>query len=431
MIFVLFAALSIIFFVVLKMINDFLSPSIIMIFVFLLSVLVVLFNVNQWGDISALTVFTILLSVLVFVIGCIISNSLFQDRDIKSYVQNYISHLRVNKTFTFCVVLFMAITTYFYYNHVYNLSLIAGNPGGISAMLSYARTMSPDDDGFVQLNSILNLSLIISQSFAYIYLYIYISNHQFRTRSKNDIIYLIPVFFYFFQSILTTGRVKVLNIIIFVLVTSLVFYKWRVKSNTKYTKKVKKVALTSLAIALIVFIVLDLSLRSSIYGTDWGIAYQLSKYIGSSIKALDIYLNNIPNISQPETMYNIHSILNRFGFEFNITSNALGSVRFGNVSTNVYTPIRRYINDYGFIGLITIQFLSGFCIQYFYNQISYRRRNDLGPLIYSYVVFFVFYSSFEERIFLSILSLNSVLTIILITMIWYFLVKKVNRGLIS
>jgi oligosaccharide repeat unit polymerase len=131
------------------------------------------------------------------------------------------------------------------------------------------------------------------------------------------------------------------------------------KSNKKRLQnnsRVVKYAILSLGMFLVVFTILGNF--KGWRGCD--IIPLISIYAGGSILELDQYFlstNEINDIFDQESLIGIDSILYRIGFY------DIGSFRIlefigisPKISTNVYTGLRRYIQDFGYGGMIIVQF---------------------------------------------------------------------------
>ena len=89
----------------------------------------------------------------------------------------------------------------------------------------------------------------------------------------------------------------------------------------------------------------------------------ITEYIGGSIQLLDEYMNEdslLIDNGRVETFPGIVQSLQKIGFMKNI--NAKKQLEFRHVINNmylgnVYTSLRRVYNDYGYVGIILIQFM--------------------------------------------------------------------------
>ena len=105
----------------------------------------------------------------------------------------------------------------------------------------------------------------------------------------------------------------------------------------------------------------------------------VSVYTGMSIPSLDYWLNKAKDLSTvfgEETLYGVTSVLRKLNLvHLKETVRHLEFVDFGDASGNVYTCLRRYINDYGYAGMLFMQGAVGAFYSLFYNNI--KKRMDL------------------------------------------------------
>jgi len=407
--------------------KEIISPTIILSSGYLISVLVAILNINNWGDIRYNTLFIILISIITFFIG-----ELFGSEVSKKVSKNY-NNTETKQIFIisrkqiFVISIFMIYIAYIYFRYTYNLSKLGGNPGGIFNMLSYARLVDASDSEFEKIGFVLKYGLYFSRAYTYFVLYCIIHNYFTCGSKKIPRYQVVPIIIYIVQSILSTGRTQIMYIIIYTFMLSVIHMKIKNNWSNKNDYKIFKRAIVVIVLILGMFWIIDMTLRGSIYGTSRDLLSTLSKYISSSLIAFDYFVNNLVVTESfgKETLYNFCSLLNRFGFDFKIYSSALEFTTFSGVSTNIYTALRRYIHDFGILGMLLIQFMQGFIYAYYFNSIKYKRRIGKRLLFYCMLIYPVFFSFIEERFFTNILSLPTLAVVFFIIVIWRFRKVKV------
>src|SRR5699024_6106445 len=146
---------------------------------------------------------------------------------------------------------------------------------------------------------------------------------------------------------------------------------------------------------------------------------KISIYAGSSIKALDIYLqqpnNNGAEAFGQETLINIYGFLSKINISVPVTSRHLEFVQFGDyLTTNIYTALRRYINDYVFVGMVMLQYLIGCFFGGFYFIVKYLKVNLIWILIYSYFFYALVMQSIDDIFLSEMLNYVTIFRIIVI-----------------
>lgn len=156
----------------------------------------------------------------------------------------------------------------------------------------------------------------------------------------------------------------------------------------------------------------------------------LAHYIGTNINALDYFINDMDIADSPwigkMTLIEVYNKLAAMqtgvpAVRMYITQ----FVQFDGINTNVYTALRRYIQDYGYVGCGIVMFILGII----YSGIYYYLRNryiHLGVIMYAFWCYPIFLLCREERFFTSLISTTSLYIFILMVLI-YKLVPKTRK----
>jgi oligosaccharide repeat unit polymerase len=186
--------------------------------------------------------------------------------------------------------------------------------------------------------------------------------------------------------------------------------------------------LIKVAFGFLIFIVIFtfLGLLSGKVSND-SIVDSIYLYAGSPIIALNQYLGSPThnNIFGYESFTGVRELLNRFFPSINPGLYFLPSIRIGNnVYTNIYTSFRSFIADFGYVGLLSIQFLIGLVYtiftRYFLNKNSITNLFfPIAPL----VVYYVIYQLFTATITYSILSISQIFIFLFLLMFQMFYKK--------
>ena len=109
---------------------------------------------------------------------------------------------------------------------------------------------------------------------------------------------------------------------------------------------------------------------------------------GLSAPALSVYLNSTP-LESPyiglTTLWDIYSKLRVLGLSLPQNITFLKFVQFHGINTNVYTAMRRYIEDYGYIGMYLIMYFLGIIYTAFYRFVEYRSHSLFPIAIYAFI----------------------------------------------
>ena len=399
----LITLLFIIFIYIFLLKKSLISPTVAYTLPFVFSSAIMIFNNIVWKiDISQETYLIVIASVLFLSFGELYASFIYRK---KETTNNYIKILKPNVKFTYLFIIFITITLYFYINFVFKIG---------SANLSNSVTLLAAFRGAEKSMSLaLKMSIGISRTLAYYYLYSFIQNYVFLNTKK--IIYFIPVLIYIIISISSSSRIEFLYFYVFSVVIYYTFLK--IKFNWIKIINIKRLTniLISIMIILLSFYMLGFLTGKSL---DYNAFEIITIYAGSSIPALDNYINNFnydfSNFGS-ETLFNEKNFLNII---FNIKDSQNQFLEFTNIGeslyrTNIYTNIRRLLNDYNYFGLFFIQFLTGFIYSIIYLKMKKEKHNNNLTFIYSYFLIYLIFSVIDERVISLIPTYTSFFTIML------------------
>lgn len=406
--------------------KDLLTPTIWLLFGYLISILFAITKFAEWGDLSLKVICVILLGVTSFIVGGFFANHVLVGKQFNMRNSYIVTNLKFNRISLFISLMFMLFTAYLNYNYVSRLAYSSGFTGGTNFM-TYARNSLADGESMPYS---IYIPIILSQMLAYLITYDFIRNIVYKNPNEKNykLLKILCMAVFTLITILSSGRTMLMYYILFILFDVSVSLSVKGQWTKKYNRKIIKYGLISIITIFVAFTLIDVFLRSSQYGTQRNFADQIIKYTSSSLYALDNYIHNRTNAANGnyETMYNIYSLLNRFGFNFKIGVNYLEATNFANVSTNVYTALRRYIHDYGYFGMIIIQFIVGFFYQLVYKKIKKGCASLLTYIMYGTFIYAPVFNCIEERVMINVLSLRSVLMFIFTFVLIKLLRKEKN-----
>jgi len=431
MIFILLFLLIMIMFIAYSLNSkDLLSPWVISIVMFTISVVVVIINYDYWDiDISAYTVLVIILALLAFGLGETLIRLVFISKMNKhshvDFQAKKEKEIFISSKYIFLTCVFMIIISYSYYKHIYYLSLVVGNPGGVESMLKYARIALINlntYNTYNELNYFVSQGLIISQCLTYFFIYVFLYNTIFIKYRTRYLICLFPVIIYSLQIILSTNRIPFVRLIPFFLLTLFIFWKKKNNWSNKLDIKIIKYSIRTFLLFIVFFYLLGFFTgkmeNSSLRDTT-------SIYIGSPVVTLDIYLKSPPerDFFGKETLYGIYNILRKLNFNIPNYKPQLKPVSWHNGTSNIYTALRRYIQDYTIGGMLFIEFFIGLLYGGFLHKIKYNKIIGKDILIYSMFFFPIIESAWDERFLNIIFTARTVYLYIYISIIYWFFIK--------
>ncbi|MDY2980864.1 MAG: O-antigen polymerase [Fusobacterium sp.] len=313
MIYLLFIGILILFFVSFFLFQkNILNPSVILCSVFLVSLFFTILNIKNWGITLHLNTTVIILeTIIVFILG----NSLVYllPKQYKVFTEEENIEIEIPSFKIILIIdIILLVLLYKYFQEVYKLSLIGGNPGGYKLMLAYARNAKLN---FYNVNRIFTYSIYLTKSISYVCFFIFSYINIFKKFNFKNIFLLSPIIIYCGFIILSTGRTDFIYLFVYMLVTFFILYQQKYNFDSRIIKKIIIYGVLTLIIFFVIFSLAGLftgkTQSKSIYD-------MISLYAGSSIPALDVYLNS-PKFSNnyfgENTLFLVYNILRKFGYD--------------------------------------------------------------------------------------------------------------------
>lgn len=393
-----------------------LSPDNIVLLMFMLSCFVACVDIGQWGDISVGTYFVVTIALLSLVIG----SSFGLHRNISSVSDFRIESLDIPKIWNISVIVFMIIITYFQY---VDMLILVGKSGlGIMALSLMARESIYAEDFSIDHPFYVWQGLYISKAFVYIFIFV-ICYQKIILKKKVSLLKYIPILIYIIQIILSTGRSDFIYLIYSVLIVSYILMTFKIGSGKKIETRFIKYMLLSLVVFLCVF----LSLSNARNEGHADFSKTISTYVGSSIPAYNMYLENngynstATNFGE-QTLILYYSIGNAFKFTDVKGVDTLPPVTISGEVTNIYTALYRYTHDYGVIFMFIIVFIIGFLYSKFFYRVI-NKRNYVSIVLYSFLSYPIVEFSIEERLMSTLISARTVFICLYIIILFKIVVN--------
>lgn len=371
-------------------------------------------QIENWRVvISENTVFLIIMSLIFFMLGSVCSSK----RNKKN--EKLKIKIRIPKFYLNCIVIYSILIFILYFKEVYELSKIGGNNKGIEGMIFYARHAILSNIG--KISYYISISIFFIKSFVLILIYEvvkkYIKNQKIDCLKRKITIFII----YIGIIILSTGRTEFIYLIVYLLNIYSILYFQKFNWNKKINYKIMRLGVVSFILFLVIFSIIGYLRNSNQQETIFNM---ISIYVGSSIPALDIFLKNFdkPNgYFGSHTLAIFYKLLLKLGWKVPELYGPCEFVWFNpETKTNVYTALKRYIEDYDILGLFVIMFILGYIYTFFFNKCYYEKNSDFNLICYSILCYPLYEISIEERVLTTILTTGTIYTIIFI----YFFYKN-------
>lgn len=405
--------------------HDFLSPSILSIFFFLIAVAFAFIGTFTWNteaNLNSVTVFIILIGIVSFIFGEILSRNTTKDKNInKKGICIEISRKKVIISIIFIIITMLLM--------IIEIKKVCGRFGyysnNIADLLAYYRNLGNlFSNEITQENDI---NFLVKQmnkmcvALGIVFSYIYANNYYHKDKFKKINILLIPIILSMVETLLTSGRALFMKMAMAFIFLILLYY-FKKKKNDKVNFKVLIFTfLGFIFLGILFYLILPFIGRN----TSSSFIDYVTFYFGCGIPSLNNFINNIPVHSQligEETFTGIYLLLNKFRIVNFTRITEYSWVFFSGLGSNIFTSFRAYFFDFGWIGLILCQFIYGFVSSKFYLSIKKIDNSILIP-IYGY-----FACTFIEQIraeqFFGLFSSTFLSYIIYFFIVYVFLINR-------
>lgn len=401
--------------------HDYMNPSIIMTGTYLISAFVLMLNSGIWGNISLATFSYITGANIIMVSICYVLRPRF------SAVRKS-SGCIITATQTGIIILFNLIAGILFYKEVCRIAYQMGASSEISSIMSnYRRAMlfSEMNDISVHFNKIVMQMMKVSTGFAYVSLYkiIELTHAGYRFKDIKNYYFIIVSFLCIAWE--QTSRLVYLQFILAGIVMVGVFSQ---SINLKIFYRNNKRVVNRILIICIVFIILFFVSRN-VLGRNvttrlWD---YVSVYASGSIVAFNQYLKSSSpelsssNIYQKETFGAIYRLLYKLGIISYAESTSLDFVYIADSGkTNVYTAMRRWINDYGLIGMIVLQSVFAFFFSALY-RVTREKRLPVVTIIFSFLFIAVATHFFDDMLYKNYCSMSFLIQVACFYLCYFFM----------
>ena len=430
--------LLLIFLILLLMISylacdrDMMAPNVLYLAGFILAVIAADMNITAWGiDLSIKTMVVVLTGAISFIGAGAVYRMAHGRRLIQETVE--IEHIQIARWKNIFVIVFGMVTMLLYYKEAVRLSAYADSYWkSFGVMVAYKRVVSY---GSVTLNPIVNQMTKVVYSFGYIYMYIFMNN-IFASREKNRIIknieYLLPAFLFVAMSIIKGNRVDIMQLVVMGVFLYYMFLHRKVGWNKHISGKMLKKAFLIFAIGMIIFYYMKelVGRVSSLNFLEY-----VTQYIGGSIQLLDQYIKDSTKsnaVPFGETLTGLITGFRKLGLT-TVTLRKQLEFRYtptGIYLGNVYTALRRYYNDAGWIGVVLFPATLSLIMNAFYRRVRLYKNNSIKhiykTIVYASLLYVVPFQAMEDSFYINKVTIGYLIELLILYICVLFTFKKIR-----
>jgi oligosaccharide repeat unit polymerase len=405
--------------------QNILSPTVIACGMFIVSTSFAILNVNTWKfTISSVTVVVIITSLIAFGSGEFIVHLVYYKRKYHGKFKSPKEIPEISMSFILAICILLGIMLVYYYHETLEMAKRAGYKEGQGLlMLAYARKAYIDPDA-EQRSRLASYSYIFIRALSYTFSFIILYNYSFFKKIKFR--YILPILIYLPFIFLSTARTDFISLIAVWFIIGSLFFMQKKRWSPLYAGKIIRMGILLLGLFSLLFVFSGSFKDSRTSKKAWSI---ISFYTGMSIPSLDNYIMNPrPKNSHfgNETLSSVYDIIKKLKI-MNIPDEYkeykhLEFTSFSGVRGNVYTVIRRLLQDYGFLGLYLLLFFFGFLYAIFFEKI--KTTQNYLVIIYSILFYPVIMMSIDEQFIVTIISISTIYTLILLMFNYYIFINR-------
>lgn len=403
---------------------DVISPPIVLIVGYIVSTLFLVFNRTTWNiELSLTTVILIFSANLITYLFCLLFRPVNKVRKSKEPIGLFY----ISSSKTAIILVFDIIISILFWYEIRRIALLNGATNDISSIMSrYRQVMLFSDMSAVSasFNPIIMQLFKFTLGLAYVSLYFLCMNLVKGDKLKNNKNYILIIIAYLLSSMLQSSRSQYLQfilafIVIYVITSGVIDIRVFI---SKYKKIVKAIILCMIIFIAAFFLMRNL-LGRNVY-TDF--FEYISAYISGSLYCFNGFIEQYTG--NGEFTNETFSAINRFLYKLSLVDAASStSMEFvyilPTVKTNVYTALRRWINDFGFVGMYILQSIFGMFFAIFYKYC--REHHDSKVIVLAYMYIAVLTHFFDDMLFKNFVSMSFILQVV-VMYFSYLYIKRIR-----
>lgn len=396
--------------------QDFMAPAVLQCVMFTLCIFVALFNIDYWGiDYQAKTMFIMMAGIVAFVLP---SFFFYTDKKGMTSVTEPKCIELINTWVLWLLLLVDILITVVYFYQVYQISLRAGNSMGVFGASYYYRVYVAESSSNVGVSTLINQFLKLGRGFGFVSIFILCYNLQVKKSVKGQIPLFGFVVIFALQAIIGGTRGLLLWIVGMAFTVSYVSHRkihgFKPRDNRKYFV----IALRLLIVVLVAFFLLKFLVR--IGNNDNSLFSYISYYLSGSIQNFNLYIMQPAGqntVWGQETFIGLYNTLDTFGLvdaSAIYPTNGMLEFRVSNGVNigNVYGAFRRYYQDFGVLGVITLQMICSIFFNALYKKVRYANSiNNFRFFLYALFSYHLYEIAIDDFIYRSGLSFNMLTTV--------------------
>lgn len=391
------------------------------------------YNGFQKSDISIYTIFFIITALVVYLISYFLTKGFLQLSGVINFSSKKNFFYMPGKFFSFCLFIIELFAFYYTFRATYSIARSVNAGASLMNMLEYTRNAYLFTDA--SMGVISSVLSFYATSVGYFYTYVLIryclEDQKFYIkklfRCKLE---MLMVLLSLFSSMLGTGRTFLIKYIVFLfaVIYYLHFFKEKVKrfSFNKMAGTIKKMVF-AVVIFFVLFQLMGITTNKTGNRSTVDMLYQ---YSGSAVVALDRSIENYEYDGRffgEESFYGLYGFLNALGADI---PNEILHLPFVDVGegqrTNIYTSLRTYLYDFGYLGMYIVQLLLGVVSAVMYAILYRMDGQPIYMLVYGILLYGTAMQGIEEITLRNFMSITNVFVVLFFSAFYIITQRKIR-----
>lgn len=383
------------------------------------------YNGFHLSDISSITIIIEVTALLVYMVGYMLMKEMMRKAGVFKYSKRGFTFREPPKFFSFlCLFIEICIVAMVFRATLLIARGVNGN-ATIWNMLMYARNAYLFSDA--SMGGGLSIASFFVIALGYFYTYIEVYNIVVDRKDLNYLlreckIELSIIIASLFSGMMGTGRTFLIQYIVFLFIayyyTGFLVKRKKKVSFQEVVKYIKQMVIV-LVIFFGVFQILGLltGKTGTLSATDMLYGYSGAATVAFD-RSIEIYHYD-GRFWGEESFYGLYGFLNALGVDIPNNILHLPFVDVGNgFTTNIYTSLRTYIYDFGFIGLYIVQFLLGIISALLYALLFRYNMHPIYLMIYGIFMYGIVMQGIEEMTLRSFMGITNVFLIVFFSILY-------------
>lgn len=409
--------------------RDLLSPWFLLCLAMLTSYFIVLLNYKNWEvKINSTFVLYITTALVSFGVGALVIKKFSSNKLVTETISQRLSLKKELPSRHYPELFFIIISVAAAGLYCFKLLSDVGGSGSMSERIRhiYDSVVGGYSPGFV-FNQCLELVIAI----AYINTYRLFQEIYSRSRAISIVNLFIPIFIFIIAVMISSDRNIFLRFAIYFICLFTLFFRENTKKKNINKSIIFKVSLLLLLLVIIFFLLGKSKQYSS------GILKSLGIYGGSGLYVFNIWVVDFeePLLYGQSTFSEFIKVFNSIFGHIGLTLPDAQVDRFdafiefessnGYVfSSNIYTALKPYVEDFGFFGVILFPFAIGMLYQKLYMRMR-KSKYGYNWVLYCMLIYpIVFFPILEQLI--RRFHLGFIYEVVWLTLVYYFVYGKIN-----